>query len=437
MSKSYKCENCNEVYNKKKDLDNHKKTCMSETKLSNENKTDIVTIFKNCLDALRSEGLTGIKAIKNMSYLIVLKLIESHLGNEIKIDEYEYDFSDYDFGDNEKEVQKVKKKLLEIARFSNLAKENKEKLKGNIKHLWDDILSVHPTTKTIFKKENGFEFKYDTTYEKLISNINKLPDTDFDILGNSYEEFLQYGSLGKDLGQFFTQPVVKNLMINLIEPKIHPDGKIDTCGDPTMGTGGFLISYLKEILKQAKERDIKPDWDFIKNDGLYGKEIETDTYSLAVANMLISSGHMFSNLDEGDSIREPIDKKFDNILSNPPFGIKIKYDDFVIEQGLKLKYIPIKVNRAVSLFIQAIIHMLKIDGKCAVVLPDGEDLFSKTDKALVAVREYLMKTCDLQKIIYLPSGVFTNTTIKTCVFFFIKKKEGSGIMDVEIKISKS
>ena len=45
--------------------------------------------------------------------------------------------------------------------------------------------------------------------------------------------------------------------------------------------------------------------------------------------MLISSGHMFEKLDRGDSIRVPITRKFDNILANPPFGIKgLKYNDF-------------------------------------------------------------------------------------------------------------
>ena len=34
-----------------------------------------------------------------------------------------------------------------------------------------------------------------------------------------------------------------------------------------------------------------------------------------------------------------------------------------------------------------------------------------------------MKTCDLKEIIYLPSGIFTYASIKTCVFYFIKKKE--------------
>ncbi|ADX06104.1 putative type I restriction modification N-6 adenine specific methyltransferase domain protein [Organic Lake phycodnavirus 1] len=172
---------------------------------------------------------------------------------------------------------------------------------------------------------------------------------------------------------------------------------------------------------QAKNKHIKLDWDFIMNEGLYGKELEPDTYQLAVSNMLISTGHMFEKLDRGDSIRVPITRKFDNILANPPFGINgLKYDEF--ESPLKREYVPIKTDNAVSLFIQAIIYMLKINGKCAVVLPDGQDLFSKSNNRLVAIREYLLKTCDLKEIIYLPSGIFTYTSIKTCVFYFVKKE---------------
>ena len=47
-----------------------------------------------------------------------------------------------------------------------------------------------------------------------------------------------------------------------------------------------------------------------------------------------------------------------------------------------------------------------------------------------------MKTCDLKEIIYLPSGVFTHTSIKTCVFYFIKRKEGSEILETKVKYSK-
>jgi type I restriction enzyme M protein len=438
MSKEYTCELCKKVFNQKIDYTRHK-NCITLTEIQqinkteeekNDNKTTLINVFKNCLNILRdNEGLTGEKALRNMSYLLILKLIEPHIGNEIDIDNYEYDFSHIE----DKNIDNHKKKLLEFVRFSNIIKENEDNIPNKMKYLWDDILSKHPTTKNIFLKDKGFDIQHKTTYKKIIDKLNTLPDTEYDILGSAYEEVIQDIMTGKVLGQFFTQPLVKKMMVKLIDPQLHPDGKIDTCGDPTMGTGGFLITYLQYILKQSTTKNIKLDWDFIKTEGLYGKELEPDTYQLAVSNMLISFGHMFEQLERGDSIRDPITRKFDNILANPPFGIKgLKYDEF--NSSLKFEYTPIKTDNAVSLFIQAIIYMLKINGKCAVVLPDGQDLFSKSNNTLIAIREYLMKTCDLKEIIYLPSGIFTYTSIKTCVFYFIKKKEGNDIL--ETKISK-
>lgn len=447
MSKQYSCDLCKKVFNQKIDFTRHqnkKAPCITLTEMQQisqtkevkmDNKTTLISVFKSCLNILRdNEGLTGEKALRTLSYLLILKLLEPHFGGEINIDDYEYDFSHIE----DEMIEKHKNKLLEIVRFSNLSNEREDNIPVNMKYLWDDILSNHPTTKNIFLKGKGFDIQHKSTYKKLIDKLNSLDlsQTEYDVLGNAYEEVIQDIMTGKVFGQFFTQPLVKKMMVKLINPQIHPDGKIDTCGDPTMGTGGFLITYLQYILQQATAKNIKPDWDFIKTEGLYGKELEPDTYQLAVSNMLISSGHMFEGLDRGDSIRVPITRKFDNILSNPPFGIKgLKYDDF--QSPLKSEYVPIKTDNAVSLFIQAIIYMLKINGKCAVVLPDGQDLFSKTNTTLVAIREYLMKTCDLKEIIYLPSGIFTYTSIKTCVFYFVKKREGTDVLETKIKVSKS
>jgi type I restriction enzyme M protein len=448
MSKQYSCDLCKKVFNQKIDFTKHqnkKAPCItlnemqqiSQTKeVKMDNKTTLISVFKSCLNVLRdNEGLTGEKALRTLSYLLILKLLESHFGGEINIDDYEYDFGSYF---EEHVIEPNKTRLLQIVRFSNLSNEKDDDIPNLMKYAWDIILSANPTTKNIFLKGKGFDIQHKSTYKKLIDKLNSLDlsQTEYDVLGNAYEEVIQDIMTGKVLGQFFTQPLVKKMMVKLINPQIHPDGKIDTCGDPTMGTGGFLITYLQYILQQATAKNIKPDWDFIKNEGLYGKELEPDTYQLAVSNMLISSGHMFEKLDRGDSIRVPITRKFDNILANPPFGIKgLKYDDF--QSPLKSKYVPIKTDNAVSLFIQAIIYMLKINGKCAVVLPDGQDLFSKTNTTLVAIREYLMKTCDLKEIIYLPSGIFTYTSIKTCVFYFVKKREGTDVLETKIKISKT
>jgi len=399
------------------------------------NNKDLINVFNKCLNILRdNEGLTGEKALRNVSYLLVLKLIEPHINKEIDIENFPFDFSE--FGEKVKEHNK--KKLFEIIYFTNLSNSNENDINNLLNYLWKIILSDHPSTKNIFLKDKNFDIKKSSTFKKIINELSliDLSKTEYDVLGNSYEEIIKDVMTGKVFGQFFTQPLVKDIMVKLINPQIFPDGKIESCCDPTMGTGGFLISYLKHILNDAKNKNIKPDWDFIKNEGLYGKEIEPDTYQLAVSNMLISCGHMFEKLENGDSIRDPIIRKFDNILANPPFGIKgLKYDDF--QSTLKDEYVPIKTDNAVSLFIQAIIYMLKINGKCAVVLPDGQDLFSKTNKTLVSIREYLMKTCDLKEIIYLPSGIFTYTSIKTCVFYFVKKIECTNVWETKIKVSKT
>ena len=445
---TYTCEFCKKIFSQKIDFTRHqnkKSSCISIDKMQElsqskevkiDNKNTLISVFKNCLNILRdNEGLTGEKALRNLSYLLILKLLEPHIGGEINIQDYKYNFDEYF---DEHIIENNKKKLFKILLFSNLSNEKEDDILNLMKYLWDIILSNHPTTKNIFLKGKGFDIQHKSTYKKLIDKLNSLDlsQTEYDVLGNAYEEVIQDIMTGKVLGQFFTQPLVKKMMVKLINPQIYPDGKIDSCGDPTMGTGGFLITYLQYILQQATTKNIKPDWDFIKTEGLYGKELEPDTYQLAVSNMLISSGHMFEGLDRGDSIRVPITRKFDNILANPPFGIKgLKYDDF--QSTLKSEYVPIKTDNAVSLFIQAIIYMLKINGKCAVVLPDGQDLFSKTNKTLIAVREYLMKSCDLKEIIYLPSGIFTYTSIKTCVFYFVKKREGTDVLETKIKVSKT
>jgi len=447
MSNQYICELCKKIFIQKVDYTRHKNKkspCITMNELeqlvqtnigNNDHKNTLTRTFKACLDIMRdNEGLTGEKALRNMSYLLILKQLEPHFGGEIDIDNYPYDFSHME----DEFVENHKKKLLEIVRFSNLAVENEDNVPNNMGWLWDDILSVHPSTKNIFVKGKNFDIQHKNTYKKLIGKLHELDlsGTEYDVLGNAYEEVIQDIMTGKVLGQFFTQPLVKKMMVRLINPQIYPDGSIDTCGDPTMGTGGFLITYLQHILEQAKVKNIEPNWEFIKTQGLYGKEIEPDTYQMAVSNMLISSGHMFEQLERGDSIRNPITRKFDNILANPPFGIKgLNYDDF--DSPLKTEYMPIKANSAVSLFIQCIIHMLNMNGKCAVVLPDGQDLFSKTNKTLVNVRQYLMKTCDLKEISYLPSGIFTHTSIKTCVFYFVKKREGADVLETKVKYSST
>lgn len=396
-------------------------------------KTFISEIFRSCLDILRdNEHLTGDKALRPLGYFLQLRLLEPQFGRGIDIDNYPYDFSAYEFPDKHRE------KLLRLVRFSYLSKEVKEDdLVNNMKYLWDDILAVHPATKNVFLKGRSFEIKSQSTYKKI---IDKLASFDFfsideDILGEVYEDVIKDVLIGKTLGQFFTPPKVKQMMVDLIDPKIHADGTTESVFDPAMGTGGFLITCLRNLIRKSKGSGIKLDWEFLtRNAVISGRECEADTFQLAVSNMLISSGKMFY-LEQGDSIRDPITAKYDIVLANPPFGIKgLEYDE--ITHPLRNTYLPISSKSSTPLFLQSIIYMLKINGRCAMVLPEGQDLFSKS-KALVAVREYLLKTCDLKEVVCLPPGTFTHTTIKTCIFYFHKKREGADVLETKIKYSKT
>ena len=449
-SKQYICELCKKEFKQKSDFQKHsnKKTpCISlneiqkitQTKETNQsNLSNLTSIFKYCLDVLRdNEHLTGDKALRTLAHLLDLRLLEHQFGKTIDIDNFKYDFSDYGF--TEKEEQEHKMKLLQIVRFSKLAESKEANLPINMKYLWKDILSVHPKTKNIFLEGKGFDITNQSTYKKLITKLNTFDfeSIEEDVLGEAYEEVIKDVMIGKTLGQFFTPPKVKKMMVRLIDPQVKANGTIETIFDPAMGTGGFLINCLRHLIAQSKVKNINLDWEFIRKFGVGGREAEPDTYQLAVSNMLISSGQMFDEklLQKGDTIRDPITNKYDIVLANPPFGIDgLDYND--IEHKLRNEYLPIKSNSAVPLFLQAIIYMLRIGGRCAVVLPEGQELFSK-NKALSSVREFLMKTCDLKEVIYLPAGTFTHTSIKTCVFYFIKKRECNDALTIKIKTSKT
>ena len=447
MVSEYICELCGKIFGQKVDYDRHKSRtspCItveeiqrrSDRELQNANFRNKFSVsFRAMLDILRNnETLIGVNALRTLAYFINLKLLEPKLGeNLIDIDNYSYDLGDLDLDDEEKR-ELVRSKAY-YCRFSNLSELDETMIPREIEEIWNIILSRHPVTSHIFKEGSSFNIKKSRTYRKIIDKLNTMNFelVENDILGDAYEEVVKDILVGKHLGQFFTPKGVKNFMINLIRPQLKKDGTIETIYDPAMGTGGFLISSIQYLKEQSRIRKVNLNWDFICNGGIGGREPEPDTFQLCSSNMLIATGNVFNSLEEGDSIREPIRNKYDIVLANPPFGIDgLDYFD-IDNSGLgRINYIPIKSHSAVPLFLQAIIHILNINGRCAVVLPRGQELFSK-NKVLVNMREYLMKTCDLKEIYHLPP-VFTNTTISTCVFYFVKKRDGENVIKVETKM---
>lgn len=100
MSQAYKCDKCKNACSRTSDLTRHqhnKISCVElTTKTTSDNKPKFIIMFKGCFDIVRDNaGLTGGKALRNLSSILIFKLIEPHSGNEIDIDNDNYTFCSY------------------------------------------------------------------------------------------------------------------------------------------------------------------------------------------------------------------------------------------------------------------------------------------------------------------------------------------------------
>ncbi|MCQ6463507.1 SAM-dependent methyltransferase, partial [Vibrio parahaemolyticus] len=78
----------------------------------------------------------------------------------------------------------------------------------------------------------------------------------------------------------------------------------------------------------------------------------------------------------------------------------------------------VRTKETADLFLVLIKHILKTNGRAALVLPDGT-LFGEGVKS--RIKEQLLQECNLHTIVRLPNGVFAPYTgIKTNLLFFTK-----------------
>jgi type I restriction-modification system DNA methylase subunit len=238
--------------------------------------------------------------------------------------------------------------------------------------------------------------------------------------GDIHEMFRAYGGkVAKEQGQFFTTR-------ELIHATFH--GGLDlaallhnnhgaTVYDPCMGTGGFLTRMFNLF-------EVNPD-------NIYGCETEADTIKFGQMSLVLTTGKVGNNIVKCNSISEnPLlvgTKKMDAIVTNPPFGTKMKYADLkktfeetFSDTPVKFEDIyPIKTSNGACLFIQHCVYMLAEGGVCAIVLPDGE-LFDSHSKWSTKFREWWCENVNIRTILKVPAGVFKHAGVRTNVVVFTK-----------------
>ena len=261
---------------------------------------------------------------------------------------------------------------------------------------------------TTFADANNY-MKDGVLLRQVINVIDDLDFSDYEeshAFGEIYETILKELQSAGSAGEFYTPRAVTDFMAQVIRPKIG-----ETMADFACGTGGFIVSWLKELHKQVKTTEDEQAY----SNSIYGIEKKQFPYMLCVTNLLLHGLDVpqvyHANTLLHDVLDYTEDDKVDVVLMNPPYGGNEKADVKNHFPG------DLASSETADLFMSVIMYRLKKNGRAAVILPDGF-LFG-TDNAKVNIKKKLLREFNLHTIIRLPGSVFSPyTSITTNILFF-------------------
>jgi type I restriction enzyme M protein len=247
--------------------------------------------------------------------------------------------------------------------------------------------------------------------------VNKICEINFNASGDRHTFGSIYELILKDLqsagnaGEFYTPRAVTTFIVNRVAPKLD-----ETVLDPACGTGGFLTN----VIEYKREHFVKsPADEEILQKSILGVEKKALPHMLCTTNMILHGIDVPINIRHDNTLSRPL-RDYTNadrvnvVVTNPPFG---GMEEDGIENNFPANF---RTRETADLFLNLIIHILKNEGRAAVVLPDGF-LFGEGIKT--RIKEKLLAECNLHTIVRLPNGVFNPYTgIKTNILFFTKGK---------------
>lgn len=277
--------------------------------------------------------------------------------------------------------------------------------------------------KEVFDGSNNY-MKSGYEMRKVINKLNEVDFTkseDKHVFGNIYEGILQELRDAGNKGEYYTPRAVTQLMTQMTNPKLG-----EKVLDPAAGTGGFLTAAIDHV--RANYVKTVDDEEILQN-SITGWELKPVAYVLGLTNLVlheidIPDYHYIDSLKkEYNSIGKR--DQVDVILANPPFGASIAEG---VETNFPATY---RCRESADLFVILMLQLLKPNGRCAIVLPDG----SITGEGVKSrIREKLLTDCNLHTIIRLPQSTFFPATVSTNLLFFEKGEPTKEIWYYEHKL---
>lgn len=261
---------------------------------------------------------------------------------------------------------------------------------------------------TVFADANNY-MKDGVLLRQVINVIDELDLSDYEeshAFGEIYENILKELQSAGSAGEFYTPRAVTDFMARMIRPQIG-----EQMADFACGTGGFLMSWLKELHEQVQTTEDETAY----SNSICGVEKKQFPYMLCVTNLLLHNVDNPQVYHDNSLLHDVLDytesDQFDVVLMNPPYGGSEKTD--------VKNHFPsdLASSETADLFMAVIMYRLKQGGRAAVILPDGF-LFG-TDNAKVNLKKKLLSEFNLHTIIRLPGSVFSPyTSITTNILFF-------------------
>jgi type I restriction enzyme M protein len=250
------------------------------------------------------------------------------------------------------------------------------------------------------------------------------------MMGLAFEELIRRFSeqSNETAGEHFTPREVIRLMVDLLfyddDEALRRPGVVWSLYDPAAGTGGML-SVAEEYL-----RELNPDARL----EVYGQELNDESFAICKADMAIK-GQDPEEIKAGNSFSEDghVGKKFDYMLSNPPFGVEWKKVEKVIRDeydrdGFAGRFGPglPRISDGSTLFL---LHMMskmkpaKDGGSRLAIVFNGSPLFSgDAGSGESEIRRWVIENDWLEAIVGLPDQLFYNTGISTYIWVVTNRK---------------
>lgn len=212
-------------------------------------------------------------------------------------------------------------------------------------------------------------------------------------------------------GEQYTPDDIIALISDIVASNIQANEEFLTIYDPTCG-GGNLLFGVEDKLVSKTSRPIKT----------HGMDWNSSLYALA---KIESRFRIDSDIEYGNTLTDTkfLDKTFDVIVANPPYGVDWKDYRKAIETDKTGRFVALPaISDGQLLFDQHIVYHLDQNG-IAVVVNNGSSLFSgDAGSGESTIRKYFFDQDWVEAIIQMPTDEFFNTGIYTYLWVFNKNK---------------